>query len=204
MKPFLRQFDTKNQNLKSLYALHAEDLQQQNNLKRSLELMLLLGVEARLLNQLNDACEYLKAALDLARQQHDIQAELNACLQLGICEQYLEHTETADDYFQKALKMTLENDLTHRRHDVLMAWGKLLAEQGKYDVAQNCFEQVLNLRQDLSPEGQWQAEIEEAEDALELLDALDLVDDKGYAVSYTEITHIETPDFDTDQPDPSS
>ena len=86
--------------------------------------------------------------------------------------------------------MTLETELVPRRDDVILAWGKFLAEQGKYDVAQTCFREALKLRQIK----QDPALIDESEDALELLDSIGTVNDEGYAVTYTQITHIEAPE----------
>lgn len=192
MNPFLRHQDKDNAERKQAYLQHAQDLQAlpDDATARFLDLLYLLGSEALQLDLLDDAKNYLENALQLARQTHQISIEMNVRLQLAITLQYLDQSELADEQFQRALKMTLEPDLTSRRDQVLQGWGKFLAEQGKYDVAQTCFQEALKLRQAM----QKPALIEESEDALELLDALGLVNDEGYAVTYTAITHIEVPE----------
>ena len=39
--------------------------------------------------------------------------------------------------------MTTEDGLKNELGHALQAWGKFLAEQGKYDVAQSCFERAI-------------------------------------------------------------
>lgn len=192
MKPFLRHQDIDNPERKQAYLKHAEDLQAlpDDATTRFLELLYLLGSEALQLGLLDDAKNHLKNALQLARQTHKPLIELNSRLQLAIALQYLDDNEAADEQFQRALKMTMEIDLISLRDQILQAWGKFLAEQGKYDVAKTCFQEALKLRQAMQKPGL----IEESEDALELLDALGLVNDEGYAVTYTEIAHIEVPE----------
>ncbi len=192
MKPFLRKQEPNNSELKAQYQAHAKELQDlpEDAPQRFLELLCLLGSEAMRLNLLDDAKPYLENALNLSRQSHQIQAELSVRLLLAQCLQYLEEIESADEQFQKALKMTLEPSLIERRDTVLHGWGQFLAEQGKYDVAQTCFREALKLRTIKADPSL----ILESEDALELVGSLGIVNDEGYAVIYTEISHIEVPE----------
>lgn len=194
MKPFLRQQTPDSPELKASYARHAEELQNlpEDQPTRFLQLMTLLGVEAFQLNELKDASVYLKNALKLAQQTQQTAMVFHLFLQLGTCHQYLEEMEAADEAFQQALKMTTEAPLKQELGQALVAWGKMLAEQGKYTVAQSCFERVIAFEKTQSEPRT--GCIEDAENALALLEALGPIDEKGYAVSYTEISHIEVPE----------
>ncbi len=195
MKPFLRQQTPDSPELKASYARHAEELQRlpEDQPVRFLQLMALLGVEAFQLNALEDAKAYLKNALQLAQHTQQAAMVFHLSLQLGTCCQYLEDLEGADTYFQQALKMTTEDPLKKELGQALVAWGKLLAEQGKYSVAQSCFERAIAFEK--AQTDPREHNVEDAENALALLEALGPIDDKGYAVSYTEISHIEVPEI---------
>lgn len=194
MKPFLRSVITPDDTLKSRYAQHAQELQAlpEGQTERFLQLMTLLGLEAFQLEHYEDARDYLKNALTIVQQLQNPVVEFHLNLQLAVCLQYLEDLENADETFQKALKLTTEDGLQHELGTALVAWGKLLAEQGKYTVATSCFQRVIDFEENQTEPNT--TNIDTAENALALLEALGPVDEKGYAVTYTEISHIEAPE----------
>ena len=195
MKPFLRPAIAADDTLKSRYAKHAEELQSlpEGQTERFMQLMTLLGLEAFQLGLREDARDYLKNALSITQQLQNPVVEFHLRLQLAVCLQYLEDLESADENFQHALKLTTEEGLQHELGTALEAWGKLLAEQGKYTVAQSCFQRALTFEEEQAEPNA--VNIDTAENALALLEALGPVDEKGYAVTYTEISHIEVPEI---------
>ncbi len=158
-----------------------------------MQLITLLGLEAFQLELLEDARDYLKNALTMAQQLQNLVVEFHLRLQLAVCLQYLEDLEGADEGFQGALKLTTQEGLQHEMGTALVAWGKLLAEQGKYTIAESCFQRAITFEEGL-PEPN-AINIDTAENAIALLEAIGPVDEKGYAVTYTEIGHIEVPEI---------
>jgi tetratricopeptide (TPR) repeat protein len=195
MKPFLRPAIATDDTLKSRYAKHAEELQAlpEGQTERFMQLMALLGLEAFQLGLLEDARDYLKNALTITQQLQNPVVEFHLRLQLAVCLQYLEDLEGADENFQQALKLTTQDGLQHELGTALVAWGKLLAEQGKYTVAASCFQRALGFEETQAEPNA--VNVDTAENAIALLEALGPVDEKGYAVTYTEISHIEVPEI---------
>lgn len=191
MKPFLRFQSPEDPELMIIYREKTQELHALSDDQTEDFLILAgtLGALACNLDLLEDSLKYLETALEISHKTKDAQRELANRVRLAVTLQYLDRYTEADEHFQKALKATLEDELQVYRDMVLQFWGKLLAEQGKYEAAHTCFEQALFLRQ----AKQDPVLIEDSEDAIELLTSLGGVSDEGYAVMMTEIAEIQVP-----------
>jgi len=181
MKPFLRIFRPHDTELQAHYAGQQAQLKALGaDAEPSQRLPLLgeLGEAACILGQPEISLGYLQEALSLAEQSADLLAVVSNRVRLGTTLQHLERYSEAENQFELALKGTLEPELAGQRDLALQQTGKLLAEQGQYGNARQCFQQALKLRQ----QKQDPDLIAASEDALELLDALGPTED-GFAAT---------------------
>ena len=146
MRPFLRGIkpepELESQLKAKLSQLYGTDQNQER-----LSILGECGQLATRLNKLRESKLYLEEALELAKEIDDKPKVVANLIRLGTTLQYLDYHADGQNLLDEALSKANTPETTQYKDFALQHLGKLLAEKGLYDEAQECFLKALILRQ---------------------------------------------------------
>lgn len=99
-----------------------------------------------------EAAHHLERALDLARRREEADPQIEALLQLGTARQYLGDRGAAQELFQQGIYLSQQSGISDHVHVLLHHRGRCYVEQQRPDLARQCFQQALVIREQLGDE----------------------------------------------------
>jgi tetratricopeptide (TPR) repeat protein len=153
--PFFRRFRLSGEDLDGAIAEVGTDRETLEEISQTTDPQAITAAHLRLganlipLGHEAEAAHHLESALDLARRRHDADPQIEALLQLGTARQYLGDRETAQELFGQGIYLSQQSGITDHVHFLLHHRGRCYVEQRRPDLARQCFEQALVIREQL-------------------------------------------------------
>jgi HTH-type transcriptional regulator, pleiotropic regulator of extracellular virulence genes len=177
--PFFRRFRLSGEDLDEAVADVGTDRETLEEISQATDPQAIMAAHLRLganlipLGHEAEAARHLERALDLARRRDEADPQIEALLQLGTARQYLGDRGTAQELFQQGIYLSQQSGIRDHVHVLLHHRGRCYVEQQRPDLARQCFEQALVIREQLGDDEQLGDErfITSTRAALEELDA---------------------------------
>jgi tetratricopeptide (TPR) repeat protein len=156
--PFFRRFRLSGEDLDAAMAEVGADRETLEEISQTADPRAIMTAHLRLganlvpLGHEAEAAQHLEAALDLARERDEAGQQIEALLHLGTARQYLGDRETAQELFQQGIYLSEQSGRPDQVHFLLHHRGRCYAEQRRPDLARQCFEQALVIREQLGDE----------------------------------------------------